>query len=300
MKNKFKKLIAFPGAVLNKLSSIQETLGRIESKINLQQNLTIDESEFKVYSQWGEDGIIQYLINNIEIKNKVFIEFGVENYKESNTRFLLVNNNWSGLVIDGDPKNIEVIKNDGISWRHNIKAEGSFITADNIDSIFSKNGIKGEIGILSVDIDGNDYWVWDSIKSVNPSIVICEYNSLFGSSKKVTTPYKEDFVRFKEHYTFVYYGASISALTELANLKGYSLVFGNSNGNNAFFVRNDLLGDLKVLTPKEAYVKANFRDSRDLEGNLDYLSFEDRVKLIENLEVFDINKQTIEKLKDAK
>jgi len=112
--------------------------------------------------------------------------------------------------------------------------------------------------------------------------------------------YAEDFVRFKEHYTFVYYGASISALTELANLKGYSLVFGNSNGNNAFFVRNDLLGDLKVLTPKEAYVKANFRDSRDLEGNLDYLSFEDRVKLIENLEVFDINKQTIEKLKDAK
>ena len=300
MKNKLQKLVAFPGAVLNKLSNIQEPLGRIENKMNAQQNIILHDSEFKVYSQWGEDGVIQYLIKNIHIENKTFIEFGVENYKESNTRFLLINNNWSGLVIDGDPKNIEVIKNDGIYWRYNLKAEASFITAENIDDIFAKNGIKGEIGILSVDIDGNDYWVWDSIRSVNPAIVICEYNSLFGSSKKVTTPYKPDFVRFKEHYSFIYYGASISAFTELASSKGYSLVYGNSNGNNVFFVRNDLLGDLKVMTPEEAYVKANFRDSRNKEEKLDFLSFEDRVKMIEDLEVFDINQKTVVKLKDAK
>ena len=300
MKNKLQKLVAFPGAVLNKLSNIQEALGRIENKMNAQQNISLHDSEFKVYSQWGEDGVIQYLIKNIHIENKTFIEFGVENYKESNTRFLLINNNWSGLVIDGDPKNIEVIKNDGIYWRYNLKAEASFITAENIDDIFAKNGIKGEIGILSVDIDGNDYWVWDSIRSVNPAIVICEYNSLFGSSKKVTTPYKPDFVRFKEHYSFIYYGASISAFTELASSKGYSLVYGNSNGNNVFFVRNDLLGDLKVMTPEEAYVKANFRDSRNKEEKLDFLSFEDRVKMIEDLEVFDINQKTVVKLKDAK
>lgn len=300
MKNKLQKLIAFPGAVLNKLSNIQEALGRIESKINVQQNLTLQDSEFKVYSQWGEDGVIQYLIKKIHIENKTFIEFGVENYKESNTRFLLINNNWSGLVIDGDPKNIEVIKNDGIYWRYNLKVEAGFITAENIDDIFAKNGIKGEIGILSVDIDGNDYWVWNNIKSVNPCIIVCEYNSLFGADKKVTTPYRDDFIRSKAHYSQVYYGASISALNDLAERKGYSLVYGNKNGNNVFFVRNDLMKNFKKLTPVEAYVRAQFRESRDSEGNLIFLSFEKRVELINNMNIYDLNTQQIIKLRDAK
>ncbi|MDD1422793.1 hypothetical protein MEO40_27575 [Dolichospermum sp. ST_sed1] len=295
---KLSKLIAFPGAVLNKLSNIQESLGRIEGRINICKNSNISDSEFKVYSQWGEDGIIQYLINNINIKNKIFIEFGVENYKESNTRFLLINDNWSGLVIDGCPKNIEVIRNDAIYWRFNLKAEASFITAENIDSIFANNGISGDIGLLSVDIDGNDYWVWENIHSISPSIVICEYNSLFGPTKKITTPYKKDFVRFNEHYSYVYYGASIAALNDLAISKGYSLVYGNSNGNNVFFVRNDLLSNLKTITPEEAYVKAKFQDSRDSEGYLNYLTFDERVKLISDLDVFDLNKKAIVKLVD--
>ena len=120
----------------NDLIKVQEALGRIESRqiqdLNgkLKQNsipTSIEKSEFRVFSQWGEDGIIQALVRSIEIERKIFIEFGVQDYTESNTRFLLVNNNWSGLVIDGSLKNINYIKQDKIYWQHNLKAEYAFI-----------------------------------------------------------------------------------------------------------------------------------------------------------------------------
>ena len=126
----------------------------IRNKKNIDK---LSEVEYKVFSQFGEDGIIQYLINSIPIENKIFIEFGVENYKESNTRFLLINNNWKGLLIDSDEKSINSIKNDDIYWKHDIKAVCEFITKENINSIFSSNGFEGDIGLLSIDINGNDY-----------------------------------------------------------------------------------------------------------------------------------------------
>ena len=285
--------------MLVRLDYIQQALGRIETKLN-QDESDINKAEFRVYSQWGEDGIIQFLINDIEIKNKVFIEFGVESYIEANTRFLLINNNWAGLIIDGDQKNIDSIKQDKIYWRYNLKVDANFITKQNINQLFINNGIKGEIGILSVDIDGNDYWVLDSIDVVNPCIIICEYNSVFGPDKKVTTPYRDDFVGSKAHYSNVYYGSSISALNDLAERKGYSLVYGNKNGNNVFFVRNDLMQNFKKITPQEAYIRAQFREARDIEGNLTFLSFEKRVELIDNLNVYDLNIDKIIKFKNAK
>ncbi len=296
---KMRNLFKSQRTILTRIDYIQQALGRIETKLN-QNECDINKAEFRVYSQWGEDGIIQHLINNIDIPNKIFIEFGVESYKESNTRFLLINNNWSGLVIDGDKKNIDVIKSDDIYWKYNLKAEASFITKDNINQIIINNGIDGEIGLLSVDIDGNDYWVWNSIEVISPCIVVCEYNSLFGSGKKVTTPYEDDFVRSKAHYSYIYYGASISALYDLAEKKGYSLIYGNKNGNNIFFVRNDLMKNLKKLTPQEAYIKAQFRESRDLENNLNFLSFEERIEIIDNANIYDLKTKKIVKLKDAK
>ena len=101
---------------------------------NQKENIaSLDEVEFQVFSQRGEDGVIQYIINKIEIPNKVFVEFGVETYTESNTRFLLMNNNWSGLIIDGSKKNINFIKRDFIYWKYDITALESFITKDNIN-----------------------------------------------------------------------------------------------------------------------------------------------------------------------
>ncbi len=297
---KINKLYSFPSEVNRKLTYIQQAIGRMETKLNNEIN-DISNSEFRVFSQWGEDGIIQFLINNIKIDKKIFIEFGVENYKESNTRFLLTNNNWSGLVIDGNEDNIAFIKSDGIYWQHNLKADANFITKDNINTIISNNGLSDEIGLLSIDIDGNDYWVWDNINIVNPCIVICEYNSLFGNHAMISSPYQEDFIRNHIHYSYVYYGASISALNNLAEKKGYSLVYGNSNGNNVFFIRNDLLENTKIkkISVENAYVKAQFRDSRNKDGLLDYLSFEERLELISEMEIYDFNTNNLKKIKEV-
>jgi len=272
-----------------RLQKIQQALGRIESRqLDIHSSNDFQKYEYQVYSQWGEDGLIQHLISKIVIDNPIFVEFGVERYTESNTRFLLINNNWSGLVIDGSDKNIQHIKNDPIYWKHNLKAECAFIDKDNINSLIQKNGISGDIGILSIDIDGNDYWVWEAINVVNPSIVICEYNSLWGPELAVTTPYDPTFFRTNKHYSNLYWGASIAAFTELANLKGYSLVGSNCAGNNIFFVRNDLLGNLNVLPPQSAWVKSQFRESKSEIGELTFLPIVAALELLANMPLINL------------
>jgi len=264
---------------------------------------TFHESEFKVFSQWGEDGIIQYLIHHVPIENDSFVEFGVESYVESNSRFLLVNNNWSGLVIDGDPKNVSFIRSDPIYFRHNLKADCAFITKDNINDLLERNAVCGDIGLLSVDIDGNDYWVWDAINAIDPRIVVCEYNSLWGDTLSVSIPYNPKFNRTRAHYSNLYFGASITALTTLANAKGYSLAGSNTAGNNIFFVRNDLLGNMPVVTPKDAWVQSQFREARDKSGQLTFLSFAERLKLMVDMPLINLDdgqQYTVDELYDAR
>lgn len=281
-----------------KVTRIQEALGRIEQRQIMQYCSHVRDSEFRVFSQWGEDGIIQYILKHVPIDRKTFIEFGVENYTESNTRFLLTNDVWSGLVMDGSDAHVAFIKKDAVYWGNNLKAEQAFITSENINDLIVKNGLEGDIGLLSVDIDGNDYWVWKAIECISPRIVISEYNSLFGPVSKVTTPYDPGFVRDTAHFSKVYYGASISALTDLAATKGYSLVAGNSAGNNVFFVRNDVLGSLPVLTPAEAYHSARFREYHDPKGCLTFDNSETRLRNIQHLELYDLETGAIRKIKD--
>lgn len=294
--NKFRSHYIIP----NRLDAIQEALGRIESRLNSTlQDVNPREHEFKVYSQWGEDGIIDYLCRTIEISVKSFVEFGVEDYTEANTLFLLKHRNWRGLVIDGSSINIESIKRGTVFWRYDLQACESFITRDNINNIIKENGLSGELGILSIDIDGNDYWVWEAITCVNPAIVICEYNSLFGPTAKISTPYINNFYRTSAHTSNMYYGASISGLNYLAESRGYRLVAGNSAGNNIFFVREDLLGSLRVQTPEEVYVRAGFREARSSEGEVELLTFEERQQAISALLVVQIDTMQEMALKDA-
>lgn len=283
---------------IERINRIQEAIGRIELRQIAQLGLPLHLSEFRVYSQWGEDGIIQALINRVRIDRKIFIEFGVENYTESNTRFLTINNGWAGLVIDGSPDNIRYIREDNIYWSNNLKAECAFITAENINDLIRNQGVSGEIGILSVDIDGNDYWVWEAIDCVNPGIVICEYNSLFGPTAQITIPYDPTFVRDRAHYSKVYYGASISALSSLAERKGYALVASNSVGNNVFFVRKDLLGDIRIVSPVEAYRQCQFREFHNEDGHLAFHDFNTAQKLMSDLDVYDLELGDIAKFGD--
>lgn len=256
----------------------------------------LQDAEFKVYSQWGDDGIIQYLIHKLEIKKRVFIEFGVENYSESNTRFLLMNDNWSGLVMDASEGNINYIKEDEIYWKYDLTAKCAFIDAGNINSLIADAGFSGEIGILSIDIDGNDYWIWKAVEVVSPIIVIVEYNSVFGNKRAITVPYNKHFSRTNEHYSNLYFGASLPALCHLAEEKGYSFVGSDSRGVNAYFVRNDMVRPSITKDADRGYVQSKFRQSRNREGMLDYIPFNKQLSAIEGLDVYNVLTAKLEKL----
>jgi hypothetical protein len=201
----------------------ETTLLALGTLLSNQQKLTtsniITDYEFKIFSQRGEDGIIQYLIKHILIENKTFIEFGVEDYMESNTRFLMMHNNWSGLVIDGSAKNITSLKKQNWFWAYDLQAKWAFIDKDNINDL-----LKGfrNIGLLSIDIDGNDYWIFKEIdfSELNPSIIVCEYNALFGQERTISVPYDKVFKRTKAHYSNLFFGASLAALNHVADQKG--------------------------------------------------------------------------------
>jgi hypothetical protein len=291
----------FSSRFFNKIFSKDDVQKILLGKILTESNnrklsiSSLSEVEFKVFSQWGDDGIIQYLINKIPISNKTFVEFGVETYHESNTRFLLMNDNWSGLVIDGSINNIKSIKNQNIYWQYNLQAREAFITKDNINNLIEDAGIVGDIGILSVDIDGNDYWVLDAIHIIKPVIIIVEYNSVF-KLNHYTIPYKSDFVRSKAHYTNQYWGASIAAFNYLLKSKGYTFIGCNSNGNNGYFVQNDKICDLPTPTIDKGFVDAKFRDSRDVNGKLTYLSGDNRLNAINGMEVIDVLTNQVIKL----
>jgi hypothetical protein len=273
-----------------RVQRMQEALGRIEARQLFQHAPDqLRDYEFQVYSQWGEDGILQALTRAVPTGRKVFVEFGVEDYREANTRFLLANSGWSGLVIDGSPANIERICSADFFWRYNLKAVCAFITRDNINELLRQNGLAGDIGLLSIDIDGNDYWVWEAIDAVRPGIVVVEYNWRFGPERRVTVPYAADFVRGRAHPSMVYYGASLAALHALAQRKGFDLVGCNSAGNNAFFVRSDLRPDtLPRLSPSQAFVSGSFREARTAAGRLALLSPTEEVALLNTLPLIEV------------
>ena len=294
--------------IINNLVSLENTNklitdsliqnGRIWSEILSQKKniKNLHETEFKVFSQWGDDGIIQYLINYLDIKNKVFIEFGVEDYLESNTRFLLINNNWSGLIMDGSESNISKIKQNDIYWKHDLIAKTAFITEENVNQLISEEGIKGNIGLLHIDIDGNDYWIWKALKIVDPIIMIVEYNSVFGYERAITIPYQADFINSTAHYSYLYFGTSILSLCDLAEEKGYAFVGSNSAGNNAYFVKKEFLNELNSLTAKDGYVESKFRQSRDENGRLNYLRGANILECIKGLPIYNTRNHKIEVL----
>jgi hypothetical protein len=259
---------------------------------------SLEDVEFKVFSQNGEDGIIQYIINKLEIPNKIFIEFGVETYIESNTRFLLINNEWSGLILESDTDYVNFIKNDYVFQKYELEIEKVFITKDNINSIFKNYTNLKDIGLLSIDIDGNDYWIWKTITEIQPRIVICEYNATFGNSKKVTIPYKADFNKNTAHYSDLFFGASLNALCDLADKKGYDFIGTCSSGANAFFIRKDINTSFKPLKSIEGFNKLSAKSSKDKNGNLTYLRPNERLSKIKDEKIFDLESNNIVSIKE--
>jgi len=274
-------------------------LGKLMSEsIKQKKRLTaLSEVEFSVFSQWGDDGIIQWLINNIDLPSRTFIEFGVENYRESNTRFLMMNNNWSGFVMDESESNISEIINSEYFWKYRLSAKAAFIDANNINNLLLSSDIGKKVGILHIDIDGNDYWVWKEINVICPILVIIEYNSAFGIDRAITIPYNATFCRTDAHYSNLYFGASLRALQQLSNDKGYSFIGCNSAGNNAYFIKKEYLNDRVCETALEdGYVVSKFRESRNSEGKLTFLGGRERIETLRGMPIYNTETEQIEEL----
>lgn len=257
---------------------------------------SLDQVEFSIFSQFGDDGIIQYLIHNIHIDNKTFIEFGVGDYYESNTRFLMMNNNWSGLVMDGSEKNIYLLKTSYYYWKHDLNSKAVFIDENNINTLISEQGYEGDIGLLHIDLDGNDYYILKAIEVVSPVILILEYNSVFGKKRPISVPYNPMFIRGNAHYSNLFWGASLKSLCDLATIKGYSFIGCNSAGNNAYFVRDDkLTKNIQPVSIEKGFVDSKYRESRDKSGKLSFLNKDKQKKILRGLDVFNTETKKIEK-----
>jgi hypothetical protein len=259
---------------------------------------SLADVEFRVFSQFGDDGIIEFLASIASDVPQSFVEFGVGDYTESNTRFLLMNRHWRGLICDGNRRLAARIRKDPVAWQNGLTVVDEFVTRDNINAIVERHGFTGPIGLLSIDLDGNDYYLWEALTAVSPSIVVMEYNAVFGPEAAVTVPYDAAFQRFAGHYSGLYWGASLRALQAMAARKGLEFLGCNSAGNNAYFVAPSIASRVPPALRAGAFVDARFRDSRGERGELTGLSGESRLELIGALPVVDVASGRTHALRD--
>jgi hypothetical protein len=220
------------------------------------ERASLNRAEARVYSQNGEDGILAYLLTRIGATSRTFVEFGIGDGSECNTANLSITFGWRGLLMEADPDGAERARRFYASraTAPDVSIVTARVTPRTIDGLLRTHCVEGEIDLLSLDIDGNDYWVWQAITAIEPRIVVVEYNASFGPERAVTVPYREGFDRYREHVSGFYHGASLAALTKLGDEKGYILVGCESRGANAFFVKREAAdGKLDALDPREAY-----------------------------------------------
>lgn len=210
----------------------------------------LNQYEKRVYSQNGEDGIIEEIFSRIGTANRYCVEFGVGDGSECMIKKLVTQHGWSGLAMEGDLNSCNKMSADYAAYPQVI-IKNELITKENISRLFEENGVPKEFDLLSIDIDGNDYWVWQALSIYTPRLVVIEYNAAFPPPQKMVIAYQPD---FKWGGT-TYYGASLSSLAILGTRLGYALVGTDSKGVNAFFVRRDLLlqSGFPERTPEQAY-----------------------------------------------
>ena len=242
-----------------RLSSLFHTYYKDVASPFVSQKTAFKNAEFKVYSKHGGDGILLYIFSKIGVANYMAVEMGIENGTECNTANLAINFGWKALLIDankewvGQAKNFFALQLGNIA--SNVEVVECFVTAESINPLFAKTQLKGEIDLLSIDVDSNDYWIWKAITEINPRVVVIEYNATYGSSRSATITYDPNF-HFQENSKKypLYFGASLSALVKLGKEKGYILVACDTHGHDAYFVRSDVAhGKFIELSAAEAF-----------------------------------------------
>jgi hypothetical protein len=207
-----------------------------------------NDAEFRAFSQNGEDGLLLYIFSLIGTTNKKAIEICAGDGMQCNTANLILNHNWNVLLVEGN--NDRVKKGNEFYRKHQDTFSfppcfvNAWVNKNSVNKIFIENDFTGEIDLLSIDLDGVDYWIWDAIDVVKPRVVVAEIQCIWGVEKSVTVPYKDDFrTQFVDGFG-IYSGASLPAFAKLARQKGYRLVGVQNLGFNAFFIKEDICKDL--------------------------------------------------------
>jgi len=221
------------------------------------QQLPLSETGYRVYSQFEEDGILLYIFAALGIEHKTFIDIGSGNGINSNCANFAVNFGWNGLFIDGNPSNIakgrEYYTKNPDTTLYPPAFLQAFVQRENINELIRDAGFaEGGIDLLSIDIDGNDYWIWDALTVVEPRVVMIETHIEFGMNS-IVVPYDKDYSYPGKHPD--YHGASPVAMEKLARKKGYRLVGANSYGFNTIYVKNGIGEDVLPAVTVESILK---------------------------------------------
>lgn len=197
---------------------------------------------FRCHSQTDEDGILLFIFALIGAESRTAVEICAGTGVECNSANLIVNHGWHALLVDGESRNTEIARRfystnpDTLIVPPSIRH--AWVDRDNVDDLISSSGFSGSIDLLSIDVDGNDYWIWEAITVVIPRVVVIECQPMWGGDLSVTVPYDPAFTMSAERPG--YHGASLPALVKLGGRLGYRLVGSNRFGFNAFFIRHDL------------------------------------------------------------
>ena len=242
----------------DRLNSLFSTYYQNIAAPNLSQKMAFRNSEFKVYSKHGGDGLLLYIFSKIGTANYTFVEIGIEDGRECNTANLSLNFGWRGLMIDANKDWVKSAKlyfdTELGDKADNVKVVACFVTAENFNKVLLEYDIRGEVDLLSIDIDSNDYWVWRSVAAINPRVVVVEYNAALGL-RSMTIKYDPNLDHRETHHKNpLYFGASLPALAKLGKSKGYILVACDLHGHDAFFIRGDVAKEKFVeLSAEEAF-----------------------------------------------
>ena len=269
------------------------------SKVN-----KLSDVDYKIFSQNGEDGILDYLLYQLKIEKPKYIEIGVGDYTELNTRFIFERCSPKGVIVDCLENLEEKIKKNFSLWKSELKIVNDFVNPNNIIKIMREADTLNNLDIFSLDIDGIDYWILKELPKDFSKIAIVEFNPIFGKNLKVSVPNITNFDRKKYHYSNLCFGMSLQAAIEIMNEKNFYFVGTNLLRNNAFFIsknykKEEYFKNL-VINNIENSTDANFTESRDIKGNLNFLNYQKRVKEILECEVVDlsVNSNIKIKLKD--
>lgn len=228
-------------------SSVAAKTGQLQLALAwkaLDKPLRFDEVEFRAYSQNGEDGILLYIFSLIGTTNKITIEICAGDGTQCNSTNLIVNHGWNGMLVDGSEY---LVTRGRIFFKHHPDTFSfppafvhAWIDRETVNDLISSNGYRGDVDLLSIDIDGADYWIWEAITVVRPRVVVVEVQTIWPAGVSVSVPYARDFSSPLIEGFSMYASASLTAFAKLASKKGYRLVGCQALGFNCFFMRDDV------------------------------------------------------------